>query len=65
MYYDSFEQGLALANIAAMLKPGGFLLTNDPLPEVSSVPMRLVDRTKVVYSEQPRTEDTVYWYQRQ
>ncbi len=29
VYYDPFEQALALANIAAMLKPGGFLLTND------------------------------------
>lgn len=65
VYYDPFEQALALANVAAMLKTGGFLLTNDQLPEVSSVPMRLINRTSVTYSEQPRTGDTVFWYQRQ
>ena len=65
VYYDPFEQALALANIAAMLKPGGFLLTNDQLPEVPSVPMRAVGHTTVVYSEKPRTGDAVFWYQRQ
>ena len=28
VYYGRFEQALALANIASMLRPGGFLLTN-------------------------------------
>jgi hypothetical protein len=28
LYYDAFEQALALRNISAMLKPGGYLLTN-------------------------------------
>jgi SAM-dependent methyltransferase len=65
VYYDAFEQALALANIAAMLKPGGFLLTNDALPEARSVPMRLLERTAVNYVAQPRSGDTVYWYQRQ
>src|SRR5262249_6829562 len=31
VYYDTFEQSLAMANIAAMLKPSGFLLTNNLL----------------------------------
>ena len=65
VYYDPFEQALALSNIAAMLKPGGFLLTNDQLPDAPSIPMHLIDRTTVVYSEQPRTTDTVFWYRRQ
>ena len=34
VYYDAFEQTLALENAGAMLKPGGLLLTNDRLPEV-------------------------------
>ncbi len=29
LYYDAFQQALALENIGAMLKPGGVLLTND------------------------------------
>ncbi len=33
VYYDTFQQTLALGNVAAMLKPGGFLLSNDKLPE--------------------------------
>ena len=28
VYYDSFEQALALANVAKMLRPGGYFLTN-------------------------------------
>jgi len=28
VYYDAFEQGLAVANIAAMLRPGGYFVTN-------------------------------------
>ena len=29
VYYDVFEQGLALANIARMLQPGGVFLSNN------------------------------------
>ena len=29
VYYDVFEQGLALANIARMLRPGGVFLSNN------------------------------------
>jgi len=31
LYYDPFEQALALRNISAMLNPGGYLLTNTPV----------------------------------
>ena len=41
LYYDAFEQMLALENTGAMLKPGGLLLTNDRLPEVPGGSMRL------------------------
>ena len=40
LYYDTFEQTLALASIAAMLKPGGVLLTNDAVLEMPEIPMR-------------------------
>lgn len=65
VYYGPFEQALALANIAAMLKPGGFLLTNDELPNVQAVPMRNLGHTSVTYSESPRVGDAILWYQRQ
>jgi len=32
VYYDAFEQALAVANIANMLARGGVLLTNQPIP---------------------------------
>jgi hypothetical protein len=34
VYYDAFEQSLALTNIAKMLRPGGFLLTNYAVPRI-------------------------------
>lgn len=34
VYYDTFEQSLALANVARMLRPGGFLLSNHALLEL-------------------------------
>ncbi len=33
VYYGSLEQSLARANIGAMVKPGGFLITNEALPD--------------------------------
>ncbi len=34
LYYDRFEQGLALTNIGKMLRPGGFFLTNYSLTPI-------------------------------
>jgi SAM-dependent methyltransferase len=62
VYYDVFEQELALVNIGRMLRTGGVLLTNTPVPPTSG--MKLSDRyTTVVYSERQR--DQVFWYERQ
>ena len=39
IYYNAFEQALALANVSAMLRPGGVFLTNykiAPLPPIES-----------------------------
>ncbi len=47
VYYDAFQQTLALENIGAMLKPGGLLLTNDRLPEFPGGSMRLAGLTDV------------------
>jgi len=32
VYYESFEQALAVSNIASMLRAGGLLMTNQPVP---------------------------------
>ena len=60
-----FEQSLARANVAAMLRPGGFLLSNDKLPD--TVPSGLTDvlDTPVVISVEPLVRDVVFCYQRE
>jgi len=38
VYYDVFEQSLALVNAAKMLRPGGVLLSNNTLPDWPGAP---------------------------
>ncbi len=63
-YYDNFEQSLALANVERMLRPGGFLLSNDALVELPLSRIRSVDYSTVVYSDRPSDGDHIVWYQR-
>ena len=65
VYYDVFEQSLAMANIARMLKPGGLLLTNSPVFELPSTPMRSAGFTDVLYERRNAARDRIFWYQRQ
>jgi SAM-dependent methyltransferase len=64
VYYDNFEQSLALANIERMLKPGGIMLTNNALLELPFFHLRSVGYSTVVYSDRPDDGDHVVWYQR-
>jgi SAM-dependent methyltransferase len=65
LYYDAFEQSLALENAGAMLKQGGLLLTNDRLPEVPGGSMRQAGMTDVRYGEKDASaHDAVGWYQK-
>jgi hypothetical protein len=64
VYYEPFEQALALQNVAGMLRNGGLLLTNNALPQVPGVPMRPVGSTSLAYSEDPDDGDHMLWYQR-
>jgi len=65
VYYGEFEQSLARANVAAMLRPGGFLVSNDKLP--ATVPSGLTDvlDTPIISSVQPLVQDVVFCYQRE
>jgi hypothetical protein len=66
VYYDAFEQMLALGNAGAMLKPGGLLLTNDRLPELAGGPIHLAGVTEVQFDVPGmKTRDVVGWYQRE
>jgi len=62
-----FEQSLAVANLAAMLRPGGLLLSNDRIFELPDGPVASVGYTEVTYMELPgggRRGDRIEWYQR-
>lgn len=65
VYYDAFRQALALANAGAMLKPGGFLLSNDRLPDSDGSSMRLAGVTVVPF-EAPgvSVRQAVGWYRK-
>jgi len=68
LYYDVFEQSLALANIGTILRTGGILLSNTRLVELPGVPMAQAGHTDVVYTRLPgigETGDRVFWYVRQ
>lgn len=63
IYYDLFEQSLALAGIAHLLKPGGILLTNTPLFVLPGVPMTLGGEVEVPLGG--GVSDWVQWYRRE
>ncbi len=63
IYYDVFEQSLALANIARMLRSGGVLLTNNPLFELPAIPVHQIGETKATYTD--AGSDWIAWYQRE
>jgi SAM-dependent methyltransferase len=65
LYYDQFQQLLALENIGAMVKPGGLLLTNDQLPHGPGNSMRQAGITVVRYKDNdPGAVEAIGWYRK-
>ena len=64
VYYDVFEQSLALSNIASMLREGGWLLSNNALAELPGVPMTSAGYSEVSYTSQAEGGDSIIWYRR-
>ena len=64
VYYDVLDQALAASNVAAMLRPGGVLLSNNALIELPSSNLRSVGYLTVQYSDRPDDGDHVVWYRR-
>ena len=65
IYYDAFEQSLALANVATMLRSGGYLLSNNnPASVLPTTPMDVVGSTDVVYTDQLNDKDRIVWCRR-
>jgi hypothetical protein len=52
-YYGAFEQFLARSNLAAMLKAGGYLLSNDKLAERPSSGLDLMMTTEIPMTAEP------------
>ena len=63
LYYDALQQALACVNLAAMIKPGGLLISNTPLPRTA--PSKLVDSVHTDIPLRPGLGDRVYSYLRQ
>jgi hypothetical protein len=64
VYYDVFEQALALSNVSAMLRPGGFLLSNNALIELPASRLRSVGYLTTEYSTRADDGDHIVWYRR-
>ena len=64
IYYDVFDQSLAMLNIERMLRPGGVLLSNNGLIELPFSRVRSIDYLTVAYSDRTDDGDHMIWYQR-
>ena len=72
VYYDVFDQALALANVASMLRPDGFFLSNTAMPDTGGPALYLAGSNEVTYwRAQPSNDGTpatfgdhLFWYQR-
>ena len=64
LYYGAFEQSLARANLAAMLKPGGYVLSDDKLQDTVPGGLEDVLTTAIPMTTPPVITDYIYCYRR-
>jgi hypothetical protein len=64
VYYDVFDQCLALTSLARMLRPGGVLLSNTEVPVLPHLPITRIGYTELAYTDQPNAVDRLVWLQR-
>jgi len=64
VYYDRLQQGLAMASVARMLRPGALLLANNALVEVPATGIRSIGYSKTLYSNREEDGDLIIWYQK-
>jgi SAM-dependent methyltransferase len=57
VYYDVFEQSLALANVAAMLRPGGVFLSNQAVEPLGGIPMETLGHVDIPMEDLPASTD--------
>jgi SAM-dependent methyltransferase len=63
LYYDAFQQALALQNVSSLLKPGALLLANDELPLLPSSGISRMGVSAV--SDGGAGRDTIAFYRKQ
>ena len=64
VYYDRFQQALAMACIARMMRPGGVFLSNTVLPAQHPATLEYLGRRSVSYSASGAYGDDVVVYRR-
>jgi hypothetical protein len=64
VYYDTFEQCLALANVARMTAVGGLMLSNNVVLELPDSPLRSVGYKTIVFSDRRDDGEHVIFYRR-
>jgi len=64
IYYEAFEQSLARVNLAAMLRPGGFVLSNDLLADKAPGQLEEAHRTTIEVRSDPQITEHIYCYRR-
>lgn len=65
VYYDRFQQALAMSNIARMMNPGGIFLSNTPLPSAHDERLKYLGGRSVTYSEDRSYGDDIVVYRLQ
>jgi SAM-dependent methyltransferase len=63
VYYDGFDQALALANVSKMLRPGGYFMTNYAVVAAPPLEPSASIATSVFFDRQ-QNGDTVFCYRR-
>jgi len=64
VYFGEFEQSLARLNMALMLNPGGFVLSNDKLPGSAADGLADSLQTLQIIARDPYRTDYMYTYER-
>jgi hypothetical protein len=62
LYYGALEQALATANIGALLRPGGLLLTNTRLDDLPGLREVKAGELLTVFSDPPGDGEVAYAY---
>jgi hypothetical protein len=65
VYYDQFQQALAMGNVARMMNAGGIFISNTPLPAAHDESLKYLGGRSVSYSPDHSYGDDIVVYRRQ